>query len=70
MLHILKKNVRNIFNIVKPKYSQPVLGRWSLEYGEKAGKRADLTNEDHCGVCDKMRADYIQKEEPKKETSK
>ena len=24
--------------------------------------KADMTNEDHCGVCDKMRYDYIDKD--------
>ena len=38
----------------------PILGRWSLHYDDAvAMKKADMTNEDHCGTCDKMRYDYI-----------
>mgnify|MGYP001461864178 CR=1 FL=1 len=65
MLKNIRKNAKYLYNMVRPGYVKPVLGRWSLEYGEKAGKRADLTNEDHCGVCDKMRVEYI-KESPSK----
>ena len=28
---------------------------------EQSHKKADMMNEDHCGVCDKMRYDYIEK---------
>ena len=30
----------------------PVLGRWTLVSDNVAHYRADMTNEDHCGVCD------------------
>jgi hypothetical protein len=30
-----------------------LLGRWSIVYCEKTiNKKLDLSNEDHCGVCD------------------
>ena len=41
---------------------QPILGRWALHRDETdALRKADMTNEDHCGTCDKMRYDYIDK---------
>lgn len=39
----------------------PTLGRWALHHNKVADLKADLTNEDHCGVCDKMRYHYIEK---------
>ena len=40
----------------------PILGRWNVTHcNEQSHKKADMTNEDHCGVCDKMRYDYIEK---------
>lgn len=44
---------------LKPKYIPPLLGRWNIIHGEEALRRADLTNEDHCGVCSKMRENYL-----------
>ncbi len=42
------------------------LGRWNIhDNNEKALQKADMTNEDHCGVCDKMREEYLQKEPTK-----
>lgn len=39
----------------------PVLGRWALHQNLTiALRKADMTNEDHCGTCDKMRYDYIE----------
>tara|TARA_Y100000992_G_scaffold131415_1_gene86656 strand:+ start:1390 stop:1581 length:192 start_codon:yes stop_codon:yes gene_type:complete len=43
----------------------PVLGRWALVSDNVAHYRADMTNEDHCGVCDKMRYNYIDKNSKK-----
>jgi len=40
----------------------PTLGRWALHHNKVAHMKADMTNEDHCGVCDKMRYDYIDKD--------
>ncbi len=32
------------------------LGRWNIVYCEKKiNKKIDLANEDHCGVCDKIK---------------
>lgn len=56
------KNIK-IFPILldfKP-YKTPALGRWALHHNKVADMKADMTNEDHCGVCDKMRYDYIEK---------
>lgn len=38
---------------------KPILGRWGLNHCDLAYIKADMTNEDHCGVCDKMRYDYL-----------
>ena len=60
MLRIITRNIVNAF---KPKDTKPMLGRWSLDHTESmVYKKADMTNEDHCGICDKMRLDYIKKE--------
>lgn len=39
----------------------PVLGRWKRLDESLALRKADMTNEDHCGTCDKMRYDYVKK---------
>lgn len=60
------KNIK-IFTVLvdlKP-YKTPTLGRWALHYNKVANMKADMTNEDHCGVCDKMRYDYIEKKSKK-----
>ena len=46
-------------NIDFKPYRSPVLGRWALHSDILANKKADMTNEDHCGVCDIMRNDYL-----------
>lgn len=56
---------KSIFKIIgrhidlKP-HKPPVLGRWCLHYDTVADRKADMTNEDHCGVCDKMRCEYLE----------
>ena len=65
MLKNIRKNAKYLYNMVRPGYVKPVSVDGVLNMAEKAGKRADLTNEDHCGVCDKMRVEYI-KESPSK----
>ena len=45
---------------LKP-YKQPMLGRWKIHDNKLENMKVDMTNEDHCGVCDKMRYDYIDK---------
>ena len=53
---------RRFLNIFKNNYNPPKLGRWSLEHTESmVDRKADLTNEDHCGICDTMRLEYIEK---------
>ena len=62
---------RNIINIFKKNDSKLMLGRWSLDHTESMiYKKADMTNEDHCGICDNMRLDYIKKEDKTSEKSK
>ena len=44
----------------------PILGRWKIDgCNDKNNTKVDMTNEDHCGVCDKMRYDYIEKSKRK-----
>lgn len=44
----------------------PILGRWKIDgCNDKSHTKVDMTNEDHCGVCDKMRYDYIEKSQRK-----
>ena len=60
----LFKNIMKKFTIRMDFSSQrqPILGRWALHRDETdALRKADMTNEDHCGTCDKMRYDYIDK---------
>jgi len=61
MRDIVKKILRNIpIKMDISKNRLPILGRWSLHYDDAvAMRKADMTNEDHCGTCDKMRYDYI-----------
>lgn len=59
MLQIFKRNIVNAF---KPKNNKTMLGRWSLDHTESmVNKKTNMTIEDHCGICDKMRLDYIKK---------
>ena len=62
-MKFLKSIVRNfVINIDLSPHKTPILGRWALHYDKNAADlKADLTNEDHCGVCDKMRYDYLEK---------
>ena len=58
---LFKNIIRTISKHIdfKP-HKPPVLGRWCLHYDAVAYRKADMTNEDHCGVCDKMRCDYLE----------
>jgi len=38
-----------------------MLGRWALTTDDKCLKKVDLTNEDHCGGCNTLREDYLEK---------
>ena len=44
MLSIFRK-------IFRQKVEPKVLGRWGLVYDNKLARKADLSNEDHCGPC-------------------
>lgn len=65
MRNYITRGIKTILQSIKKKHTKPLLGRWSLEYGDKAGKRADMTNEDHCGVCSNLREDYIREDRKK-----
>ena len=42
----------SIFRRIFHQTAEPkVLGRWSLVYDNKLARKADLSNEDHCGPC-------------------
>jgi len=58
---ILKKyTVRVDFN----KHRTPTLGRWTIHQNPTVAlRKADMTNEDHCGTCDKMRYDFIEQKD-------
>tara|TARA_B100000424_G_C22892278_1_gene474661 strand:+ start:79 stop:291 length:213 start_codon:yes stop_codon:yes gene_type:complete len=62
-LSLFKQIVQSLsINIDLKASKTPALGRWGVHGCDtKAALKADLTNEDHCGVCDKMRYDYIDK---------
>ena len=47
-----------IKNIIKlPSYNEKIaLGRWNIDYCvNKINQKVDLSNEDHCGVCQEYR---------------
>lgn len=55
----IMKTIKTIF---KSEKQLKVLGRWGLHDVKQQNIKIDFTNEDHCGVCDKMRYEYIEKE--------
>ena len=58
VIEIIKKHIVK-FNVNKHK--TPLLGRWTIhENHDITFKKADMTNEDHCGICNTMRHDYIE----------
>jgi hypothetical protein len=59
----IMKMIKTIF---KSEEQLKVLGRWGLHNVNQQNIKIDLTNEDHCGVCDKMRYEYIEKEKKHK----
>jgi hypothetical protein len=62
------KNLKFFSRIVRTtpqKQFYPPLGRWGLSYGEDALRKADMTNEDHCGLCGDMREKYLREIEDK-----
>ena len=58
------QNLGNIFkNLKKNPVDSRLLGRWSVDHNEESVfRRADLTNEDHCGICSEIREKYIEKQ--------
>ena len=67
------QNLENIFkNLRKNPVDSRLVGRWSVDHNEESVfRRADLTNEDHCGVCSEIREKYVEKQaEKEKEVEK
>ena len=62
-------NYGKLNNINKYLKKNPVekklLGRWGVDHDQFADIKADHTNEDHCGVCNSMREEYIKKNDEK-----
>lgn len=47
------KYILHFKNKFFPKQPTVLLGRWSIVYcDKKINQKVDLSNEDHCGVCD------------------
>ena len=44
------KNTNKIF-FNNTKKDTVLLGRWNLNHGEKAYKKSERSNTDHCGIC-------------------
>ena len=45
-----------IKNLIPNKQQKVLLGRWTIDYNEKTiNKKIDLSNEDHCGTCNKFK---------------
>lgn len=59
ILQVIKRNIPTRLDLSPMK--SPKMGRWNLDY-DKSSKKVDLTNEDHCGVCNVMREEYLQKQ--------
>ena len=75
----MNKFIRQLRNIPFGKIneylrSNPVekklLGRWGVDHDIQAEIKADYTNEDHCGVCNSLRENFIKKREENIEQSK
>jgi hypothetical protein len=64
---LINKFLDNLPKRMDFKSTTPKLGRWSLDHDDKSLKKVDLTNEDHCGVCNTMREDYLDKENTKEQ---
>lgn len=68
----LYQNIGKIFkNLKRNPVDTRLLGRWSVDHDEESAfRRADLTNEDHCGVCSEIREKYIEKQTANKDEKK
>ncbi len=66
-------NYGKLNNINKYLKKNPVekklLGRWGVDHDQYADIKADHTNEDHCGVCNSMREEYIKKNNEKNKSN-
>lgn len=52
MYQIIGNIVRNIFNRVTKTQTQPLLGRWKINYDQKViQSKIYWSNVDHCGCC-------------------
>jgi hypothetical protein len=54
--NVIISNLRNFMPNLFPKHQKVLLGRWNVDYSnprsaEIINKKVDLSNEDHCGVC-------------------
>ena len=54
--YVIISNLRNFMPNIFPKHQKVLLGRWNVDYSdprsaEIINKKIDLSNEDHCGVC-------------------
>ncbi len=54
------KFISKFKNILSTKQPSLLLGRWKIDYSdpqfaEKINKKIDLSNEDHCGACYKIK---------------
>ena len=59
---MIRQIIKKVAESFRYKETRPALGRWSLDHTESMiYRKADMTNEDHCGICEKMRLDYIDK---------
>ena len=55
--------------IKKNPVEKKLLGRWGVDHDQYADIKADHTNEDHCGVCNSMREEYIKKNNEKNKSN-
>ncbi len=52
----------NKFKYYISKQPKVLLGRWTIDYCQKKiNKKIDLSNEDHCGACNKINTIDIKK---------
>jgi hypothetical protein len=61
-MQAFKELFKNISRRIDLSNKPLVLGRWKVHNDTTTQfKTADMTNEDHCGVCYHMRYDYLNK---------
>ncbi len=48
--------ITKIINLIPNKPQKILLGRWTINHCQKTiNKKIDLSNEDHCGTCNKLK---------------